>query len=102
MRRPSAGSVRVLSAVEDRGALGRAPNGGFADPRMSVTNRAGQQARTERDGSHAQNSSGTTCDSCEVRDADGIDADGRALCRPCARRAETLIADGSLGGDDGE
>ena len=87
--------------VEDRDASQRAPNGGFADSRMSVTNRAGHQARTGRDDSHAQNSSGTTCDGCDQRDADGINVDGRSLCRPCARRAETLVDDGGEPGDDG-
>ncbi len=68
---------------------------------MSVTNRAGHQARTGRDDSHAQNSNGTTCDGCDHRDADGVNVDGRSLCRPCARNAGTLIADGgSTGGAD--
>ena len=60
---------------------------------MSVTNRAGHQARTGRDDSHAQNSSGTTCDGCDQLDADGINVDGRSLCRPCARNAETLVTE---------
>ena len=63
---------------------------------MSVTNRAGHPARTGSDDSHAQNSSGTTCDGCDHRDADGVNVDGRSLCRPCARNAETLITDGGL------
>jgi len=78
------------------GRLHPRPEGRGFRLELSVTNRAGHPARTGSDDSHAQNSSGTTCDGCDHRDADGVNVDGRSLCRPCARNAETLITDGGL------
>lgn len=61
---------------------------------MIAATYAGNQARTTSDASLPQNSSDSTCDDCDDRDAEGVNPDGRSLCRPCARRAETLIPDG--------
>ena len=50
--------------------------------------------RTDGDAPTPQNSSATTCDDCNERDAAGINPDGRSLCRPCATRSRTLVCDG--------
>jgi hypothetical protein len=64
----------------------------------SATTSAGPTApRTTRDEPLAKNSTDdppTTCDGCNNYPAVGINADGRSLCRACARRAETLVPDG--------
>lgn len=51
--------------------------------------------RTNGDAPTPENSSATTCDECNARDAAGINPDGRSLCRPCATRSRTLVCDGS-------
>jgi len=62
---------------------------------QTANHNAGPKARTTRDASLPQESSeNTPCDDCGVRDAEGMNPAGRSLCRPCARRAQTLIADG--------
>ncbi|SEW10507.1 hypothetical protein [Halobacterium jilantaiense] len=62
---------------------------------MTAKPYAGQKARTTRDASLPQESSeNTPCDDCGVRDAEGMNPAGRSLCRPCARREQTLVADG--------
>jgi DNA-binding MarR family transcriptional regulator len=55
---------------------------------------AGTVARTGRDETHAQESTeGTPCEDCYVQEAEGVNPEGRALCRSCAR-LNTLICDG--------
>jgi hypothetical protein len=64
---------------------------------MTAKSHAGPKARTTRDASLPQESTERTpCDDCGVRDAEGMNPAGRSLCRPCARRAQTLIADGGV------
>lgn len=63
---------------------------------MYAETTAGSIPRTTRDASLPQESTeNTVCDECGVREADGMNPDGRALCRACARRARTLVCDGS-------
>ncbi|MDH5019014.1 hypothetical protein [Halobacterium rubrum] len=70
---------------------------------MTAKSHAGNQARTTRDASLPQESTERTpCDDCGVRDAEGMNPPGRSLCRPCARRAKTLIADGGHVVEDDE
>ena len=63
---------------------------------MTATTLAGQSARTTTDAPHPQNSRATTCDECEHRPADGMNPDGRSLCRACATREGTLVCDGGI------
>lgn len=59
-----------------------------------------QQPRTTQDAPQPKNSNATTCDACDERDADGMDSNGRSLCRPCANRSRPLVADGGSGAQE--